>query len=239
MPKDHTVREGDSIMSLAQENGLFWEKVWNHPSNASLRQSRKDPDVLFPGDVVHIPEKEYKEESCATEQKHRFKAKGTPAKFVMILLQSPRNDEKLEQVSASPGEYVEPEIEILEDQPCANAPYVLYADGITLAEGRTDADGKLEEPVPTSAHTGWLVIFPGSEKEQTINLNWACMDPISETAGVCKRLNNLGYFCPDDAEDESADLRAAVRAFQRQNDLDLSGIADDATRARLEELYGG
>lgn len=239
MPKDHTVREGESIMSLAQKNGLFWETVWNHPKNSSLRESRKDPDVIFPGDVVHIPDKEKKEEACATDQAHRFRAKGTPAKFIMVVLERPQNEEKVEQPADKPGEYVEPEVEVIEDQPCANAPYVLYADSVMIKEGTTDADGKMEASIPASASKGRLVLFPGTEKEQTINLNWSHMDPISETAGVCKRLNNLGYFCPDDADDESADLRAALRAFQRQNDLELTGKADDATRARLEELYGG
>lgn len=239
MPIDHKVREGDSIMSLAHENGLFWETVWNHSNNASLKKQRKDPDVLFPGDVVHIPDKQLKQQSCATEQTHRFTVKGTPAKFTMVLLESPRNDEKLEQVAAGPGEYVEPEIEILEDQPRASTPYVLYGDGVMLAKGQTDADGKLEESIPADAQKGRLVLSPGTDQEQTIYLNWASMDPISETAGICKRLNNLGYFCPQDADADSADLRMALQAFQRNNDLDLTGEADEATRIKLKEVYGG
>ena len=176
---------------------------------------------------------------CANEQAHRFRAKGTPAKFTMVLLERPKNEEKLEQPDTKPGEYVEPEVAVIEDKPCSNAPYVLYADNVIVKEGKTDSDGKLEERIPGSASEGRLVLFPGTEKEQTINLNWAHMDPVSETAGVCKRLNNLGFFCPDDAGDDSAELRAAIRAFQRQNELKLSGEADDATRARLEQVYGG
>ena len=78
---NYTVKQGDCISSIAQKHGLFWDKVWNHPKNANLQERRKDPNVLSPGDVVFVPDKDEKEESGATEQRHRFKRKGVPEKL--------------------------------------------------------------------------------------------------------------------------------------------------------------
>lgn len=66
---EYAVKQGDCMESIAQKFGLFWEKIWNHPKNVKLNEQRKDPNVLYPGDVVFVPEKEDKEESGATEQR--------------------------------------------------------------------------------------------------------------------------------------------------------------------------
>src|SRR5215813_7069013 len=80
------VAPGDSIPSLAREHGHFWRKVWDYPDNAALKAKRKNPNVLFPGDEVMIPEIEIKEESRPTDQKHSFVLKGEPVKFRLQLL---------------------------------------------------------------------------------------------------------------------------------------------------------
>jgi N-acetylmuramoyl-L-alanine amidase len=60
----HTVKQGDCISSIAHETGFFWETLWNHPDNAKLKQLRKNPNALLPGDVVSIPDQRVKQESC-------------------------------------------------------------------------------------------------------------------------------------------------------------------------------
>jgi peptidoglycan hydrolase-like protein with peptidoglycan-binding domain len=49
----------------------------------------------------------------------------------------------------------------------------------------------------------------------------------------------LGFIAPASAGDDGARLRAGLRAFQRAAGLSESGVADQATRTRLEESYGG
>src|ERR1700682_5075281 len=90
-----TVDLGDSIPSLAKENGHFWRTVWDHPQNLQLKTKRKDPNVLSPGDEVFIPEIEVKEESRPTDQRHKFKLKGEAVKFKvrLLLLGEPRKNE--------------------------------------------------------------------------------------------------------------------------------------------------
>lgn len=49
--------------------------------------------------------------------------------------------------------------------------------------------------------------------------------------GLKRRLHNLGY--PEDAV-----LEANLRAFQAHHELEISGQADDATKAKLKSIYG-
>ena len=51
-----TISLGDSIPSLAKDNGFFPDTIWNHPQNAGLRSKRKSQNQLYPGDEVFIPE---------------------------------------------------------------------------------------------------------------------------------------------------------------------------------------
>jgi len=73
MPIDHRVREGETVASIAAQHGLAPETVWDDPANADLKKQRGDPNILSPGDVVVVPDKQAKEESGATEQRHRFR----------------------------------------------------------------------------------------------------------------------------------------------------------------------
>lgn len=46
---------GDYLAKIAEEHGTSWQAIWNHPLNAEHRRKRGSPDVLYPGDVLHIP----------------------------------------------------------------------------------------------------------------------------------------------------------------------------------------
>ena len=65
--KKHIVKQGDCISNIAYQHGHFPDTIWNDSKNSDLRQKRKDPNVLLPGDVVYIRDIEAKEESCASE----------------------------------------------------------------------------------------------------------------------------------------------------------------------------
>jgi N-acetylmuramoyl-L-alanine amidase len=38
--RKYKVKPGDCVSSIAHRNGLFWETVWNHPENQSLKSER-------------------------------------------------------------------------------------------------------------------------------------------------------------------------------------------------------
>jgi hypothetical protein len=169
---DYKVKQGDCISSISARHGLFWEKVWNHPKNAKLKEKRKDPNVLYPGDVVFIPEKEKKEESGATEQRHRFKKKGTPAKLKIRLLRK--------------------------DQPRANLPYRLKIDGEWRSEGETDGDGFVEASIPPCAKTAEIHLETPGQSVEVYTFNLGGLDPIDTDDGIRERLSCLGFRVGDD-----------------------------------------
>jgi N-acetylmuramoyl-L-alanine amidase len=225
-------------MSIAHDNGLFWEALWNHPNNSSLKSKRRNPDVLLPGDVVHIPDRIEKSESGAAEQLHKFKRKGTPS-LLHLAFRRPKKDEgKVESESTDHSEYRMPEPKGIEDEPMKDVPFALYADGLVVKEGKTDGDGKLKVEIPTGTIAAWIVLEPGSSRERTVDLNIRGMDPVDEIPGICKRLNNLGFPCPTEVTEITPVVADALRAFQRKNTLDPTGQADDKTKNKLKELHG-
>jgi hypothetical protein len=164
----HTVGTGDCLLSIAEEYGLLWETIWEHPQNAELKRLRQDPNVLGPGDQLFVPEKRIKETSKATDQTHKFVRKGTPAKVRLQLLD-------------------------FERKPRTGLKYKADVDGVT-SQGTTDGDGMVEVYVKPGARTAKLTLFAPRGTEQ-FELDLGHVDPIEEETGVKERLENLGFHC--------------------------------------------
>lgn len=206
---DYVVQKGDCIESIAFEHGLFWKTVWNHLQNAELKRARKDPNVLLPGDRVHLIEKRKKQEAGDPEQKHRFKRKGVPSILRMQLLN--------------------------EGQPRANLKYVLEIDGITYT-GNTDGDGRLKQTLPPNARTAQLKL--GDDGQECYTLKLRHIDPVSSLTGVQARLSNIGYDPGPIDGKMRASLEAALTLFQEKYDLKITGEPDQATQDKLLEVHG-
>ncbi len=206
MPKT-TVAQGDSIPSLAHDNGHFWQKLWDHAENSALKSKRKNPNQLMEGDEVFIPELEQKTESRSTDSRHIFKRKGVPAKLKMqlFLLGEPRKGED----------------------------YVLELDG-KLINGKLDGDGKLEQFIPPNCKGGTLKLKGGKE---IIPIRLGHLNPIDEISGVKQRLNNLGFRCGSESNDLDDQAIAALKDFQSKHKLPESGELDAATKGKLQQLH--
>ncbi len=200
--------QGDSVTSIAHDRGFFWETLWNHSENSDLKNKRKDPNIISPGDAVFVPELQIKKESRPNEARHKFKRKGVPATLKLRLTRL--------------------------DKPRANEPYTLVIDG-QLFTGSTDADGKLEHPIPPNARSATLKLKQGKEEYPT---QIGGLDPYDSPTGVQQRLNNLGFAPGDTGGDlEHPDTVEAIKDFQKKYDLDVTGLADDATKKKLDEVH--
>jgi len=51
----YVVRAGDWLAKIAEKHNSTVSAIWDHPANATLRSQRGTPDVLYPGDILHIP----------------------------------------------------------------------------------------------------------------------------------------------------------------------------------------
>jgi len=210
--REYIVRQGDCISSIAYRFNLLPDSIWNDPANAELKAEREDPNVLLPGDVVYVRSKELKEVPGATEQRHRFRAKGMTEKLIIYFMHSM-------------------------DEPRSSEAYILEIDG-ALYEGMTDVDGKVEIPIPPNAKRGKIKFWEdGYERE----LELGRLDPITEISGVQGRLMHLGFFRGPIDGKMSEELERAIRRFQQsQNpDKEPTGKLDEETLNMIQEAHGG
>jgi hypothetical protein len=208
MPTKHVVTQGECISRIAFEYGFFPETVWEHPDNKDLKELRKNPYVLMPGDVVVIPDKRVKEVAKPTGQRHRFRRKGVPEKLVMKFTRG--------------------------DELRANAKYLLEIDG-RRSEGSTDGGGIVELEIPPNAKIGKITFV---EEGDEYELELGHLDPITELSGIQGRLRNLGlYEGPVDGE-MNEELEKAIVLFQERNKLEPTGKVDDSLKGTLQNAHG-
>ena len=129
--KQHTVKPGECLTSIAAHYGFSEDMVWDLPENAALKETRKDRNTLVPGDVVTIPDRREKVVSCETAKTHKFKLSAPSAIFRLQLFE----DEKA----------------------LASQAFELKIDQKTY-NGTTDDQGLLEVTIPSTAREGTLTI---------------------------------------------------------------------------------
>ena len=166
MPKQHTVRDGECISSIADRYGFFTDTIWNDPANSELKSRREDPNLLVPCDEMTIPDKRQEEVAKTTDAAHRFKKKGVPSLFRLQVMYTgkPRSEQE----------------------------YYLSIDDALFLKGTTDADGVLEEFIPPNARRGELMIGPDRYRRK---LQFGFLEPTNTIRGIQQRLNNLGHSC--------------------------------------------
>ena len=212
MAESYEVKQGDTLLSIAQAFGFrSWEPIWNDEGNAKLREARPDPQVLAPGDVVHIPEKKGKAVKVATLKKHTFTAKVLKSVFRTAVL-----DEA--------------------GKPLANKRYSLTV-GEKKKSGTTDDKGMIELEVPPQPADGVLELDLESGKKLTFKLKVGHLDPIDRISGVKARLTNLGFLCGEVNDTVNDELKIALRNFQIVHKLKVTGEADADTRRILLQRH--
>jgi hypothetical protein len=206
---EHVAQQGECISSIAASYGFSLQRVWKHPNNSRLRELRKNPYVLCPGDVVYVPDKEMRVEDCDTDNRHKFVRKGVPEMLRLVLLDYDGN-------------------------PRPNINYQLSIDD-SIVSGTSDAQGLIECFISPLAKEAKLNLVDENE-EYTLSLGY--LDPISEITGVQGRLNNLGFGCGALDGVAGSRTASALQQFQEKHDLTVSGEIDDQTRQMLDQVHG-
>jgi hypothetical protein len=209
MPMTHITSEGDCISSIAYQFGFFPDTVWSHPLNTALKHSRKDMNVLLPGDEVRIPDLRIRTETRPSDCRHRFRRHGVPERLKIQLL--------------------------LQGEPRSNQAFELQIDSTKLS-GKTDSQGCLEVPIRPNSLQATLML---SETGESFQLNLGCLHPIETVGGVQGRLRNLGFYhgqIDDQLTDQTIE---AIMAFQIHHELDPTGQFDDQLKLSIQKAYGG
>jgi len=211
----HVVEQGETMLTIAARYGVrAWRTIFDDPANAALKKKRKDPQVLYPGDQVTIPDGPA-DDGVAVHLDQRTE-----------LVRRRRDRQRLALTLSN-----------VDWSPMANVEYTLsFASG--ELRGTTDAEGFLAAELPLNVDELQLevggIVF---------ELRMGHLNPLEQTddggiSGCQGRLVNLGYFDGEIDGKSSPELQRAIRRFQLQHDLPRTGRLDDATRAKLAEKHG-
>ena len=217
----HTVEQGEYLSGIARAYGFTSHApIWDHPSNAALRKRRGNPNVVFPGDEIFIPEPRPKHVARATGALHRFELHGETVLLRLVI-----------------GDRF--------SKPIANAPCELRVEDEPFAL-TTDGAGKLEQKIRPGAREALLVVKDAASPidRVAIPVRIGHLDPVDTPSGQAARLDNLGYFAAL-SDDEGADEKerearflSAVEEFQCDQGLVVDGKCGPVTQARLKKVHG-
>lgn len=204
----HKVEQGECLSVIAARHGLTWQQLWDCEANAALRERRKNPDILYPGDEVEIPEAKPSRVPLVLD-----------AKTTVVKRRADRKPFKLKLLDA-------------DGKALARTEYKLTV-GDEKRSGRTNADGVLREEIPLEVTAATL-----EAGDLRFELDLGHLNPLEETdddglSGAQARLRNLGYRVPAIDGQPGAPTERALRAFQVDEGLEVTGTLDDATRTRL------
>jgi hypothetical protein len=187
--KVHVVKPGDTLSSIAAENGFFnFRTVFDDPANAALKELRPNPHVLFPGDEVVIPDRQVRVVKRPTTELHTF-------------------------VLQRQGLHLRLRIRDLDDVPLTAKTEIILStnspeDATPL---RPDGKGVIEREIERRLVKGELRV---EEKKTKMDLLVGGLDPITTMSGQRARLNNLGYFAGSSTEDKEQ-FRWAAEEFKK------------------------
>ena len=213
-PTEHVVRPGECIASIARRYGFRDPKViYDDPENQELRRLRPNPNQLYPGDVVRIPKAAVLVEArLRTGQKH------------VVVVPTARRKVRVRVLDAA-------------GKPRANQPFTIVAEDRTY-QGTSDGDGVVEQTISAAVMNATLTLG-----EVTLALWLGHLNPLSNTddggvSGAQGRLRNLGYRPGLIDGKLGPKTRAALRQYQEDLGLEVTGELTDETLSALVDDHG-
>ncbi|MCY1059476.1 peptidoglycan-binding domain-containing protein [Nannocystis sp. SCPEA4] len=203
------------MVSIAAATGFFWETLWDHPDNRELRDARKTPNVLLPGDRVTVPLLRSRREEGETGRVHRFRRRGVPIKLAVV-------------------------VRLKDGTPLKRRAYRLRIGDVEYS-GHSDDSGKIERYVSPLARFGELVVWlriSGLPPTMQRMLVIGDVDPVETARGMCTRLSALAYDAGPEEGPYGESFREALRSYQRDHGIAVTGVVDDATITSMRQTFG-
>ena len=210
MSIEHIVQDGECLSTIAEQYGFTsWRTIYDAPENLNFRKKRPNPNVIYPGDVLMIPDREQRTDyNKPIDTRHVYKARRERWVFRIEM----KDDE---------GNGVEGE------------PYIFDIAGEVPIKGNSGEGGLIEIEVPGHLRQARLK-FLG----EWFDVKIGTLDPVSRTKGIQERLNNLGFKAGPVDGIVGPKTRRAVYAFQlSQPSLKATGLIDDETRRQLLKVH--
>lgn len=214
----HTVQQGETLNRIARQyDFVSGEKIYNHEDNAEFRELRNDPNIIYPGDQINIPDKEDKVDWGSTNKIHVFRVKRPVTEIFRVRIQNK-----------------------------TGKPWIGKRVTLTVGGESFDApiggDGIVSIGLPNGNESGGeLKVFMNTNSDvptHIYDVQLGHLDPVQELSGVQARCNLLGCECGVADGIMGRKTRAGVKEFQAANGLDVDGVPGPMTKGKLEEVYG-
>jgi hypothetical protein len=209
--RPYVVRPGDYLRRIAYCQGFDADDVWGRPENAALRGMRR-PDMLNPGDVLHVPVSEPDPLSIEAGGDNRYVC-DVPTVDVRLLFHE-------------------------RDEPIRREECVVKGLGEPLPKHTGDS-GELDLEVPVDVHE-LTVYFPELGLLCPVAVGY--LDPVETASGFDGRLSNLGYASsPHEGSALGAGAPEAMRQRARaafEADVSADSITEHELRHKLAEKHG-
>ena len=215
--KVHPAQANECMARIAHRHAFrSLDTLYLHPANARLRAQRPNPYLLWPGDRVNILQRDDRTDAAETARRHTYRV-AQAARWLRLILHDARR------------------------RPLAVEPYVFDVDGRPPVSRMTDADGRMEEPIPPWATRATVRTRSFAWDMAIAELVPTTRVPDQGRRGGQQRLWNLGYpvalGTPRAARTEAAlelentpaDFDPEVWRFQRTEAAAVSGTLDAVT----------
>ena len=217
MAEQYTVVQGDTLPRIAKNHGFAnYKAIYEHESNTDFRTQRDNPNIIFPGDVITIPDPELVFKALTSAKINVFKIKKYAEYF--------RADFKDSEGNSWTGKRV-----------------VLSLDGVET-ESFVNDDGTIEiELEENSSDVGTLSLYfddESQEPSEIFDVSLGHLDPVDTDTGIQARCRLLGFDCGNVDGNIAEKSTAGIKGFQAEHGLTIDGNAAEITQAKLKEIYG-
>lgn len=205
----YTIRQGDHLAAISARHGFGTSAtIWSHPRNAEIASVR-DPNVLFEGDEIFLPDKTTGVAFRDTGSEHAFQVVAETLYLRLRLLDpfgKPRSG-----VGCLIG----------------------VGGGDDYEESVSDGDGKVAREIDAMVHHAAV---ESAADAAEIPLLVGHLDPLGEESGYRARLYNMGYLLDPFGDDD--EMRIALEDFQADQELATTGTLDAPTLAAIGAAHG-